>query len=98
ISMPQFNADAYAKSMNQLMDEIHARLPDGTWITGVEVFRRLYAAIGFGWLVFPTRLPGLSQFLDMTYRMFAKKRLKLTGRCQKNARGEIICQTKVGRS
>ena len=29
-----------------LMDRIHARLPDGTIIDGVEVFRRLYAAVG----------------------------------------------------
>ena len=33
------------------MAQIHGRLPDGTWLQGVEVFRRLYAAIGFGSLV-----------------------------------------------
>jgi predicted DCC family thiol-disulfide oxidoreductase YuxK len=56
-------------------------LPDGTWITGVEVFRRLYSAAGFGPLVMLTRLPVISQIMDIGYRLFAKNRLRLTGRC-----------------
>ena len=63
------------------MAEIHARLPDGSVIRGVEVFRRLYAAVGFGPLVALTRLPGISQLLDAAYGLFAKNRLRLTGRC-----------------
>lgn len=94
IAAPQFDPDAYGKTMNQLMDEIHALLPDGTWVTGVEVFRRLYSAIGCRWLVLPTRLPGISHFLDLTYRVFAKNRLKLTGRCQKNGVCEMAPHTK----
>ncbi|WP_339733460.1 DUF393 domain-containing protein [uncultured Gimesia sp.] len=94
ISAPQFELDAYGKSREQLMEEIHARLPDGTWVTGVEVFRKLYSAIGFSWLVFPTRLPGVSHFLDLAYRVFAKNRLKLTGRCHGNSSCEISSQTK----
>ena len=39
------------------------RLPDGTWVEGVEVFRRLYAAVGFTRLAAVSRLrqqfPGL---------------------------------------
>jgi predicted DCC family thiol-disulfide oxidoreductase YuxK len=64
-----------------LMDRIHARLPDGTLIEGVEVFRRLYTILGLGWLVAPTRLPGVSHLLDLAYRVFARNRLRLTGRC-----------------
>jgi predicted DCC family thiol-disulfide oxidoreductase YuxK len=63
------------------MREIKGRLPDGTWITGVEVFRRLYGAVGFRWLIPFTRLPGIRQLLDVGYRVFAKNRLRLTGRC-----------------
>jgi hypothetical protein len=63
------------------MDRIHGRLPDGTVVEGVEVFRRLYAAVGFGPLVALTRLPGVSQLLDLAYHAFAKNRLRLTGRC-----------------
>jgi predicted DCC family thiol-disulfide oxidoreductase YuxK len=63
------------------MTRIRGRLPDGRWIEGVEVFRRLYAAIGFGWLVAITRVPGLSHLLSLGYRLFAANRLRLTGRC-----------------
>ena len=66
------------------MVEIHGRLPDGRWVTGVEVFRRLYGCIGFGPLVLLTRLPLVRQLLNVGYRFFAKSRLQLTGRCSEN--------------
>ena len=72
----------YDKTMRQFMDEIQGRLPDGSWIVGVEVFRRLYSAVGLGPLVSLTRLPIVSQVLDFGYRLFAKNRLRLTGRGQ----------------
>lgn len=97
IAAPQFDINACGKTMRQLMEEIHARLPDGTWVTGVDVFRLLYSAIGFGWLVVPTRLPGVSHFLDLTYRVFARNRLKLTGRCQNNGACEIPDKLKEAR-
>jgi predicted DCC family thiol-disulfide oxidoreductase YuxK len=64
------------------MDRIHGRLPDGTIVEGVEVFRRLYAAVGFGPVVALTRLPGVAHLLDLAYRWFARNRLRLTGRCE----------------
>jgi predicted DCC family thiol-disulfide oxidoreductase YuxK len=67
------------------VDRIHGRLPDGTLVEGVEVFRRLYAAVGLGILVAATRLPGIAQLLDLGYRWFAKNRLRLTGRCADGA-------------
>jgi len=81
IAAPGFDAAAVGLSMAELMDRIRARLPDGTLIDGVEVFRRLYAAVGFGSLVALTRVPGISQVLDVGYNVFAKNRLKWTGRC-----------------
>lgn len=71
----------YGMAFQQFMDEIRGRLPDGTWVTGVEVFRRLYAAVGFGWIIWVTRLPLISHLLEWGYRKFAKQRLKWTGRC-----------------
>ena len=81
IASPQFDAAAYGKSMDELMSEMHARLPDGGWITGVEVFRQVYAAVGLRWLVWATRLSLVSHLLDVSYRVFARNRLKWTGRC-----------------
>ncbi|MCA9004693.1 MAG: DUF393 domain-containing protein [Planctomycetaceae bacterium] len=82
ISSPGFRAEENGKTQQQFMQEMHARLPDGSWVTGVEVFRRLYSAVGFGCLVWPSRLPGISHGLDYLYQVFAKKRLSLTGRCR----------------
>lgn len=82
IADPTFDAAAYGKTWDDFMAKIHGRvLPDGTWIEGVEVFRRLYAAVGLGPLVALTRLPGVSQLADVAYEAFAKNRLRLTGRC-----------------
>jgi predicted DCC family thiol-disulfide oxidoreductase YuxK len=69
------------KDLATLMARIHGRLPDGTWVEGVEVFRELYAAVGFGPLVALTRLPGISHLLGAAYRVFARNRLRWTGRC-----------------
>ncbi len=76
-----FDAASLGVPWAELMARIHGRLPDGTLVEGVEVFRRLYAAVGFRALVAATRLPGVSQLLDFSYAVFAKNRLKFTGRC-----------------
>ena len=81
IAAPGFDVTCLGKTQDELMAEMHGRLPDGTWVTGVEVFRRLYSAVGFGPAVWFTRLPIITQFLDIGYRLFAKNRLRLTGRC-----------------
>jgi predicted DCC family thiol-disulfide oxidoreductase YuxK len=82
IEAPEFRPASYGKTHDELMAQMHARLPDGTWLRGVEVFRRMYAAVGFRSLVAVSRLPLISQALDAGYWLFAKNRLRLTGRCQ----------------
>jgi predicted DCC family thiol-disulfide oxidoreductase YuxK len=77
----EFQAAALGKSQQELMASIHGRLPNGDWVTGVEVFRRLYAAAGFGPVVALTRLPLIAPLLDWGYRLFARNRLRVTGRC-----------------
>lgn len=81
IAARDFDACALGKTHEQLMARIHGRLPDGTWIEGVEVFRRVYAALGLGLLVPLTRVPGVSHLLDAAYGVFARQRLRITGRC-----------------
>ena len=60
ISSEDFQAEDYGRTLDAFMAEIHGRLPDGTWIRGVEVFRRLYTAVGLRALVWVTRLPILT--------------------------------------
>ena len=90
IAADNFDPSDIGISYETLMEEIHARLADGQWITGVEVFRRLYGAVGFGAVMQLTRLPGVSHTLDFAYEKFAKNRLKLTGRCDDSG----VCETK----
>jgi hypothetical protein len=64
-------------------------------VVGVEVFRRLYAAIGLRGLVAISRLPGISHGLELGYRIFAPLRLRLRPQC--SATGN--CRTsKTGRT
>jgi predicted DCC family thiol-disulfide oxidoreductase YuxK len=81
IADPLFRPETVGKTMDELMAQIYGRLPDGSLVTGVEVFRRLYGAIGVGPVVWLSRLPGISGLLDWSYRIFARNRLRFTGRC-----------------
>ena len=85
IAAPGFDAAATGRTHDELMARIHAQLPDGTLVEGIEVFRRMYAAVGLGPLVALTRIPGISHLLDAGYRWFASNRLRLTGRCDNGA-------------
>lgn len=81
IAHEDFRAQDYGTTWAHLMARIRGQLPDGTWIEGVEVFRALYGAVGFGPLVWLSRLPGISHALQWGYTRFAEQRLRLTGRC-----------------
>lgn len=81
ISAHGFSASELGLSHGDLMAEIRGRFPDGRIVRGVEVFRQLYAAVGLGLPVALTRLPLVRHVLDAAYRVFARNRLKLTGRC-----------------
>lgn len=85
IAAADFEPSAVGKTQDELMALLHARLADGTWLVGVEVFRRLYRLVGFAPLVAVTRLPVVSQLLDWSYGLFARNRRWLTGRCRGGA-------------
>ena len=91
IAASDFDATSVGLSWTALMERIHGRMPDGTLVEGVEVFRQLYKAVGFGPLVALTRLPGIAQILNLGYRVFAKNRLRLTGRCV-----DDVCKVPAG--
>jgi len=83
IAAPGFDASVVGVPWERLMGTIHARRADGALVTGVEAFREVYAALGIGLspLVALSRLPGISHGLDAAYGLFARNRLRLTGRC-----------------
>jgi len=80
ISNPDFEAEPTGKTYQELMARIHGRLPSGQLIEGVEVFRRLYAAVGYKTLVSLSRWPVVRTLLDLGYRVFAPIRTRLPGR------------------
>ena len=85
LAAPGFDSDETGVPMERLLARIHGRLPDGTIVEGVEVFRKAYEAVGLRLLVAPTRLPRVSRLLDRAYAWFARNRLRLTGRCEDGA-------------
>jgi predicted DCC family thiol-disulfide oxidoreductase YuxK len=82
IAAPGFDPSVVGVPLSTLMARIHGRTlgPDAALLEGVEVFRRLYEAVGLGPVVGLTRLPGVRDALDAGYRWFARNRLALTGR------------------
>ena len=84
-----FDAGRFGKTQDELMGSIHAVLPSGDLVTGVEVFRRAYRAIGLGWIVAPTAWPVLRPLFDAMYRVFARVRPRL----QRGGKGDRDCDT-----
>lgn len=80
IAAPGFDPTRYGLDAAGVMARIHGVLPDGRVIEGMEVFRRAYSAVGLGWLLAPTAWPGLRPLFDALYRVFARNRLRWTGR------------------
>ncbi len=64
----------------QAMGNIHGVLPDGKVITNVEVFRKLYEAVGLGWVYAITKLGPVGKVAEAVYGVWAKYRLPVTGR------------------
>ncbi|EWM27501.1 Putative thiol-disulfide oxidoreductase DCC [Nannochloropsis gaditana] len=62
------------------MKYIHAVLPDGEVVKGVEVFRRVYEVIGLGWVYAATKIPFIGAAADWAYDQWAIRRLQITGR------------------
>lgn len=77
ISDKDFNAGKYNKTINELMGSIHGVYPNGKIISGMEVFRQAYRAVGLGWIFAPTAWPVLKIFFDISYKIFARYRIKI---------------------
>ncbi|HNQ22266.1 MAG TPA: DUF393 domain-containing protein [Phycisphaerae bacterium] len=80
VTSANFDPGAYGLTHARAREQIHGILPTGAVVRGMEVFRRAYAAVGWGWLVAPTGWPLLRPVFDRAYRWFARHRLRLTGR------------------
>src|SRR5579862_4847317 len=77
VSTSDFDPTPYRATREELLGVIHGVFPDGKVVSGVEVFRQAYRAIGLGWLLAPTGWPGLRWIFDRLYRVFARNRIRL---------------------
>lgn len=82
IADPRFDETEVGVDWEVLMDRIHGRRPDGGVVTGVEVFREIWSALGWKTLVRISRWSPVDRALGWGYDVFARNRLKLTGRCR----------------
>ncbi|XP_057950738.1 uncharacterized protein At5g50100, chloroplastic [Malania oleifera] len=86
IKFVDISSDEYSPGENQgldyktVMGRIHAILADGTVVTDVEAFRRLYEEVGLGWIYAVTKYKPMAKIADVVYGVWAKYRLQITGR------------------
>jgi predicted DCC family thiol-disulfide oxidoreductase YuxK len=67
-------------SYREAMGRIHAISAGGEVLQDVAVFRRAYALVGLGWLYAPTGWPLIGPLTNAAYGLWARWRLRLTGR------------------
>jgi len=67
-------------SYKEAMANLHGILEDGSIIKGIDVLSYSYQLIGLGWVYYPAKIPIFSQLLKFIYSLWAKYRLKFTGR------------------
>ncbi|XP_023896307.1 uncharacterized protein At5g50100, chloroplastic-like isoform X1 [Quercus suber] len=86
IKFVDISSDEYFPEENQgldyktVMGRIHAILSDGTVVTDVEAFRRLYEQVGLGWVYAITKYEPIATITDAVYGVWAKYRLQIAGR------------------
>ena len=77
IADPGFDAGSYGLSREEVERVLHGIRPDGSVVKGMEAVRAAYCAVGLGWVVAPTRIPGVRWLADSVYRSFARNRAAL---------------------
>lgn len=78
IAAPGFDARQYGRTQDEVMGSIHGVLADGRVISGVEVFRRAYGAVGRSWMLGWTAWPGFRSLADALYTVFARYRIPVS--------------------
>lgn len=77
IAAADFDPGKYGLTHQQVQEAIHGIKPDGTIVRGMDAVYEAYRAIGWGWVIAPTRLPVMRPAFDAAYRLFARNRQRL---------------------
>jgi predicted DCC family thiol-disulfide oxidoreductase YuxK len=94
-SRPDYDLTSIAIPPAELGRIIHACWGDGTVITGVDVFRAMWEAVGLRFLARLTRFSLVEPIVVNAYAWFARNRLRLTGRSHTCA--ESACKSALSR-
>ena len=78
IATPGFDPTPWGATWAEMNASIHAVRADGSVITGVEVLRLAYLAVGLGWLLAPTGWAPLKPAFEAGYLVFARHRRTLS--------------------
>jgi predicted DCC family thiol-disulfide oxidoreductase YuxK len=85
IAAPGFQAEAFGLDAKRLQQVMHARTMDGRVYTQVGAFVKIWEALPGGILTTLARwilkIPGTMAVANVLYRLFARNRYRLTGRC-----------------
>jgi predicted DCC family thiol-disulfide oxidoreductase YuxK len=80
-----FDAAHYGLEMGKLRQMMHVKTADGRVYTQVAAFVKIWQALPATWWTRVLRailkLPGMMQVAGVLYRLFARNRYRLTGRC-----------------
>jgi predicted DCC family thiol-disulfide oxidoreductase YuxK len=79
-SAQEYDVASRGFSIEDLGTVIHACWADGSVITGVDVFRAMWEAVGLGFLARLSRLALVEPLALNAYAWFVRNRLRLTGR------------------
>lgn len=78
IQTPSFTQNYPQLNWSALNARIHAQLPNGRLISGLDVTYLAWQLVGKGWVYAPTRWPVIRWFADYAYVIFARHRYTLS--------------------
>ena len=78
IAAPGFDASPYGATREEMMTLMHAVLPDGRVLVGIDALHAAYSAVHLGWLWAPARWPLLRRYADALYARFARNRMRVS--------------------
>jgi len=92
ITTPSFDPAIYGLTMDQVIGAIKAVRPDGSILTGLDVFAEVYEAVGWTWLARPLRWRLTRPLAQLGYNIFAALRPKFS-RFKPHACADGTCRT-----
>ncbi|XP_029910638.1 uncharacterized protein At5g50100, chloroplastic-like [Myripristis murdjan] len=94
ISLPDYDGEKYkGVSYEMAMDEMHVIDEKDKVHRGVPAFAVMYGAVGLGWLGRFMMWSPVRPFMDKSYAIFARNRLKWTGRGDECTTGRCVKKT-----